>query len=608
MSETPCLTLQNAKISFGDKTLFENLTLQLSRGQKTCLVGRNGCGKSTLMKILAGQVDLDQGQRFLQPSFRVSFLSQDPIISRAETIKDHVLLGSPAPEPIAPHEADAILDQLKISPSRLMENLSGGERRRADLACVLAQNAEVMLLDEPTNHLDIGIIEWLEGYLKSYRGSLLLISHDRLFLEMVTTQTLWLDRGNLFSQNKGFKFFESWSETILEQEERELSRLDKKLSQETEWLHKGVTARRKRNQGRLRKLHGLRSQKQQYVGPKGCVTIPPPTADTESKRVIEALGVSKVFQTAQGPLMIAKDFSIRLLKGDRLGIIGNNGAGKTTLLKMLLGQLEPDSGLIKRAKNLSISYIDQTRSPLKPHLNLWETLCEQGGDHVTVQGQSRHVVAYLKDFLFSDKQIFNVVGTLSGGERNRLMLAKILTQPSSLLVLDEPTNDLDMETLDVLEEILSDYEGTLILVSHDRNFLDRIATSTLVMSGQGQIQEYVGGYTDILPFVPQFRQPLGKKAEQKKGDKGGVKIVPIKPLGRLSYKYEREAETLVKAMADLGLLKKQLESQLSDPSLYHTSPPSFQAVTLALDKANADLQVAENRWMEIEIMREAEYS
>ena len=603
MAESPCLILTQAKVSFGNKTLFEGLDIKISRGQRACMVGRNGCGKSTLMKIMADTLEMDEGQRYIEPGFRVGFLSQETISSQAENLRDHVVAGSTPERTIAPHEAEAMLDLLQMDPNRSLIALSGGERRRADLARVLALDPELLLLDEPTNHMDIGIIEWLEEYLKAYRGALLLISHDKLFLKNVTNHTFWLDRGKIFANTKGFSAFEPWSEHLLEMEERTLMRLNKKLIQETDWLHKGVTARRKRNQGRLRRLHGLRDVKRQHVGPQGKVMIPAPTPDSESKMVVEAHHIFKKFDTPTGPLTIAKDFSLRLLKGDRLGIIGNNGSGKTTLLKLLLGTLPVDEGKVRIAKNLEVAYADQTRAQLKPHLNLWETLCEDGGDHVMVQGHSRHVVAYLKDFLFDEKIIFNNVGTLSGGEKNRLMLAKILTQTSSLLVLDEPTNDLDMDTLDVLEEILSDYTGTLILVSHDRHFLDRIATSTLVMNGNGDIQEYVGGYSDTLA-ARKARSPAPKVLARKKSPSEASSSPPPRAQGKLSFKFEHEQKRLTHDIEGLRDLIETLETRLNVPTLYQSNPEAFRTYTQELDHAKGKKAQAEERWLEIELMRE----
>ena len=600
MAESPCLILTNVKVSFGNKTLFEGLDLKISRGQRACMVGRNGCGKSTLMKVMAGTMDTDEGERYFEPGFTVGFLSQEAIPSKAETLREHVMAGSTPLRNIPAHEADAMLGLLKMNPLASLATLSGGERRRADLARVLALDPEILLLDEPTNHLDIGIIEWLEEYLQGYRGALLLISHDRQFLQTVTNHTFWLDRGNIYANTKGFSAFEPWSESILEMEERTLMRLNKKLAQETDWLHKGVTARRKRNQGRLRRLHDLRDVKRQHVGPQGRVIIPPPTPDSESKMVIEAHHIFKQFTTPTGPLTIAKDFSIRLLKGDRLGIIGNNGSGKTTLLKLLLGQIPVDEGKVRIAKNLEVAYADQTRAALKPHLNLWQTLCEDGGDHVMVQGQSRHVVAYLKDFLFDEKIIFNNVGTLSGGEKNRLMLAKILTQSSSLMVLDEPTNDLDMDTLDVLEEILSDYQGTLLLVSHDRNFLDRIATSTLVLNGNGDIQEYVGGYSETLLH----RTKPAPKAIVRKSTPPRPTPPTLRTGGKLSYKFEHAQEVAKQEIERLTHLMATLEEQLSDGNLYQNNPEGFTQITQALEQAKGDKAKAEETWLEVEMMRE----
>ncbi|OJV47104.1 MAG: hypothetical protein BGO28_01505 [Alphaproteobacteria bacterium 43-37] len=598
MNEPPYLTLANAQVSYGDKIIFSDLNLTLGKRQRICLVGRNGCGKSSLMRALAGQIDFDDGNLYIEPHVTLGFLPQEAIPSLAKTVKDHVLAGSTASKKIESYEADAILDQIQLSPEKPMDDLSGGERRRADLARVLALDSDILLLDEPTNHLDISGIEWLENHLKSFKGSLLLISHDRLFLENISTHTFWMDRGKLHVNQKGFKEFDTWSDLILLAEEKELIRLNKKLAQETDWLHKGVTARRKRNQGRLKRLQLLREKKKHSTNARGRIVIPPPTPDSESKMVIEAIGLCKSFDTEQGLLPIVKDFSIRLLRGDRLGIIGNNGAGKTTLLKLLLGDLKADTGKIRRAKHLSIAYADQARANLNPKLNLWETLCDQGGDHIMIHGQPRHVVAYLKDFLFTDRQVFSPVGTLSGGEKNRLLLAKILTQPSSILVLDEPTNDLDMDTLDVLIDILSDYDGTLIIVSHDRYFIDRLVTSTLIMNGNADTQEYVGGYTENQQYlkhaVPVERKPqLPKKATQQ----------PTAPK-KLSYKFIHEQECLSSNIESLQKEIATLEEKLSDESLYLKNPQEFSSISNTFSEKKHQLQEAELRWLAIELMKE----
>ncbi len=550
------------------------------------------------MRALAGLIDFDEGALYIEPHVTIGFLSQEAIPSTAQTVREHVLAGSTANKKIEVYEADAILDQIQLCPEKPMDGLSGGERRRADLARVLALDCDVLLLDEPTNHLDISGIEWLESRLKSFRGSLLLISHDRLFLDTISTHTFWLDRGKLHIHQRGFREFDSWSDAILLAEEKELIRFHKKLAQETDWLHKGVTARRKRNQGRLKRLQLMRDKKKHSTNARGRIVIPPPTPDSESKLVIEAVGLCKSFDTDQGKLPIVEDFSIRLLRSDRLGIIGNNGAGKTTLLKLLLGDLKADAGKIRKAKNLSVAYADQSRAHLNPKLNLWETLCDQGGDHIMIQGQPRHVVAYLKDFLFTERQIFSPVGTLSGGEKNRLLLAKILTQPSSVLVLDEPTNDLDMDTLDVLIDILSDYDGTLIIVSHDRYFIDRLVTSTLIMNGNADIQEYVGGYTEN-----QHHLKLSEAAERK--PQVSKKSVPksAKPQ-KLSYKFIHE-QALIGANMDLWRQEmSHLEEKLSDESLYLNHPGEFRSYSEALLEKKQQLLMAEERWLAIELMKE----
>ncbi|MCX7337832.1 MAG: ATP-binding cassette domain-containing protein [Alphaproteobacteria bacterium] len=588
----PILSLRDAKISFGGAPLFENLSVTLCDRDKICLVGRNGSGKSTLLKALAEIQDLDKGSRFVQPGKTVKYLAQDAALPAHETILEFVTAGSTDPHGSDHYLAESILDKLSLDPNRLIQNLSGGERRRLALAEALAISPDVLLLDEPTNHLDLPTIEWLEEYLGKFRGAYVIISHDRSFLVNTSTSTLWLDRGKLNEHNQGFAQFDTWSEQVFEEEERHLQRLNTKLRQENEWLHRGVTARRKRNQGRLRLLHGLRAQKRD-VQQNAIKTIVLQSMDGGwgSKLVVEAHQISKSF----GAKKAVNSFSTRILQGERIGIIGPNGAGKTTLVKMLIGQLSPDQGSVTMGANIDFIYFDQMRESLDPTTTLWKTMCPHGGDQVSVQGQSRHVFGYLKDFLFTDNQINGRVGILSGGEKNRLALAKALAQPGNLLVLDEPTNDLDMDTLDLLVETLGDFKGTLLIVSHDRDFLDKLTTSIIAVEGDGLVNEYVGGYQDYI-------RQRNVKVEQLSFGKPAVVSGAKKPKTRLSYHQKRTLELAPQKIAVLEEDIKQIESKLSDPAFYLNFPDDFTALTATLGQKRHDLDQIETAWLELEGM------
>lgn len=587
MALPPLISLRDVALSFGGKPLFEELFVNIAKGDKTCLVGRNGSGKSTFLKIVCGQMDIDQGERFVQPGVRFSYLPQDVWLEPLQTPKEFVLQSG-----CEPFEADEILDLLKMDRNRQMEGFSGGERRRVALARALVGNPDVLLLDEPTNHLDLPIIEWLEDYLQSYSGALLTISHDRTFLEHVSTTCLWLDRGKLHRHNKGFSDFEIWSEHLMAEEEKHLSKLNVKLKEELHWLHRGVTARRKRNQGRLRELHNLREQKRALLSNKvGKVKMSGSETDLSSKLVIEAKSISKSF----GEKCLIKNFSTRIVRGDRIGIIGPNGTGKTTLIRMLAGLLSPDEGTVRLGKTIDLIYFDQLRETLKPNETLWQNLCETGGDQVNVQGTSRHVMAYLKDFLFEEKQVRSPVAILSGGEKNRLALAKALTRPGNLLILDEPTNDLDMDTLDLLIEMLSDYMGTLIIVSHDRDFLDKLTTSVIGLEGDGLVRESVGGYQDYIRQYPPQKQSAKVKDELPKEIKERAKAPR-----RITYNEKREYDLLP---AKMDALMKQIadcETRLEDPAFYQNHPQEFVKVTEILTNARDELSHAEYRWLELD--------
>ncbi len=514
----PVLALQDARITFGGGDLFNRISLGIEPGMRIALVGRNGSGKSTLLKAIAGEIELDGGDRFLQAGTRVGYLRQQPDIMPGRTVTEQVSQGL-SPDLTADGQdtgylVDQVLDGVGIDGNRLLETLSGGEARRVSLAEALVSDPDVLLLDEPTNHLDIKTILWLEEELKAFRGALMIISHDRQFLKNLTNRLFWLDRGKLRTHGKGFAAFEEWSEEILRAEEVELKKLDKKIAEETDWSHKGITARRARNEGRIRALHRLRAERAERTSRVGNAKLSVSAGSKSGKTVIEALDISKSFKDEAGEIKeIIRPFSTRIMRGDRVGIIGPNGAGKTTLLNLLIDKLESDSGSVKLGTNLTPAIFDQHRDSLDPEESLWDTLADPGSGQLLVRGEVRHVVAYLRDFLFDEKQAKSPVKSLSGGEKNRLLLAKLLARESNLLVLDEPTNDLDMETLDLLQDMLASYDGTLIVISHDRDFLDQLVTSVIVIEEGGSVQEYVGGYTDYIHQSKGTSEKKSKKTE-----------------------------------------------------------------------------------------------
>ena len=599
MASPPLLALRDVWLTFGGKPVFTGVSLSIGTGDKVCLVGRNGSGKSTLLKVLAGEVVADGGERFVQPGTRIAYLPQDPVLDGA-TIADYVTLGLPEAERDQEWRVQTVLDGLGVDGSRAPQGLSGGEGRRAALARALVGDPEVLLLDEPTNHLDLPTILWLEERLTAYGGALLIISHDRRFLETVSKQCLWLEDGTARRLEQGFKAFPAWQEEVYAALDAELDRANNRLRLEMHWLARGVTARRKRNMGRLRALHTLRAHRAESFSAQADrrrkVEMDTDAGEQSGRLVMEADAVSKTF----GGKAIIDGFSTRVMRGDRIGIIGANGAGKTTLLKMLTGELAPDGGEIRLGTNLDMAVFDQKRERLNPDLSVWDTLTDGRGDNVWVRGEPRHVVGYMKDFLFSEAQARTPVRALSGGERNRLLLAKILAKPANLLVLDEPTNDLDLDTLDLLEELLSDYPGTLLVVSHDRDFLDRLVTSVIVVEGGGAVSEYVGGYADYLRQRP---APVAAPTVTKPSS-ASLPVAAPRKAAKLSYKDARELDGLPAKIDAVTAEIASLEKTLADGGLYARDRAKFDKTSQRLDAARAELAHAEERWLVLESMRE----
>ncbi len=597
INEAPIYTLRDISLTFGVKPLFTSVSINICKGDKICLVGRNGSGKSTLLKIISGAIEPDNGEVFIQPGIKVSYMAQEADFSAFKTLKDVILSGleTTHPEEQA-YKADILIGQLEINAEANPQTASGGECKKAALARALISEPDILLLDEPTNHLDIATIEKLEEIVKKFTGAVVVISHDRSFLNRVSNATIWLDRGMTHSNNKGFSAFEEWQEEILNQEIIKEKYLNKKLEEETEWLHKGVTARRRRNQGRLRRLQQLRQERREQVKKLGSVDLEIKEAAVRSKLVMEAKHISKKF----GDREIVKDFSLRVMKGNRIGIVGPNGSGKTTLIKLLTQHLAPDSGFVRLGKNLEMAYFDQNRAMLDPEKTLWRTLCGEG-DHIYVRGHYRHVIAYLKDFLFTPEQAQSPVSCLSGGEKNRLMLALSLARESNFLVLDEPTNDLDMDTLDLLQEVLDEYQGTILLVSHDRDFLDKITTSMLYMKGDGSIIEHIGSYDELYNKYIAGNKKEVKPVSVKKSTAAAVS--PQSKAPRLSYKDQRLYEVLP---AEIEQLEKKIaatEAELSAPDLYMKDNQKFYTLTTRLEELKKEQDSKETAWLEIEMFK-----
>lgn len=592
--DAPVYTIKDAHLQFGERPLFTGLELYLTKGRKYCLVGRNGSGKSTLLKVIAGQTEADNAETFLQPGTAISYMAQEDYLAGFATLRDVVLSGLGEHQADLAYKADILIERLEIAENADPRTASGGERKKAALARALVNNPDILLLDEPTNHLDITTIEKLEEMISKFSGALIVISHDRAFLKHVCDGIIWLDRGIARTLNKGFDAFEDWRDAVYEQEEAEQNRLNKKIESETRWLHKGVTARRKRNQGRLHRLYDLRNERRDQIKKTGSVDLNIDGGVIQSKLIIEAKHLSKSFNGRP----IVNDFSLRVMQGNKIGVIGANGAGKTTLIKLLTGRLAPDSGYARLAKTTQEVYFDQNRAVLDPTKTLKETLCPDGGDHVFVKGAPRHVYSYLKDFLFSPSQANTPVSVLSGGEKNRLILARDLAKPSNFLVLDEPTNDLDMDTLDLLQDALETYKGTVLIVSHDRDFLDNTATSLLYMAGDGSVVEYVDSCTHLLEKI--------KEREKEKKNVPTVKE-PVKQESRserpkairLSYNDKRALEMLPGEIAELEQQIKAMEEKLADPDFYAKSPAEFEQTAAKLEQSKTLLDEKETRWLEL---------
>ncbi|MGA8172554.1 MAG: ATP-binding cassette domain-containing protein [Methylocystis sp.] len=605
MAPPPLLTLQGVTLTLGGKPLLDEVDLSVSPGARLCLVGRNGSGKSTLLKIAAGEIDLDAGERFLQPGASLRYLPQEPDFTGFTSVMAYVEAGlSPLDDPFF---ARQLLEGLGLTGDENPARLSGGEARRAALVRALAPRPDILLLDEPTNHLDLPTIIWLEEKLATLRSALVLISHDRRFLQDLTGETVWLDRGRTRHLASGFKDFEAWRDRELEEEERQRHKTDRKIVAEEHWLRHGVSGRRKRNVKRLAGLHQLRAERRQRVAPTAEARLEASEAQLSGKLVIEAVRIGKSF----GDRVIVDDFSTRVIRGDRLGVVGANGAGKTTLVNMLTGILAPDSGKIRLGAGLAMATLEQSRASLDPATTLQNALTGGGSDFVEINGERRHVIGYMRDFLFGPEQARTPVGKLSGGERGRLMLARALALPSNVLVLDEPTNDLDLETLDLLEEMLADYPGTLIVVSHDRDFLDRVATSVLMSEGEGRWQEYAGGYSDMVAQrgVGVIAHGAHINARERASTRVDVqeKSPPgEKPAGRprLTNKEQYALTTLPGKIDELRAKKAKLQALLDDPELYAKDPAKFGRAGIVLAETEAELSRAEEEWLELEIRRE----
>ena len=601
MAQPPILTLSEIMLTFGGNPLFEGLNLSIHANERICLVGRNGSGKSTLLKIMAGLVEPDAGEVFRRPGTAIAYMEQDPDLSGYATLGDYAASGL---DPAEFYKIEIAMEGIKLNPDQSPEQASGGERRRAALAKLLAADAELLLLDEPTNHLDIEAIAWLEDHLKNTRQSYVIISHDRAFLRNLTRTTLWVDRGQVRRLDKGFEHFEAWRDKIFEEEDIQRHKLNRLIKAEGRWAVEGISARRKRNMGRVRRLQDMRQGRAEQVMRQGTAKMAFESGPKSGRLVVEARGISKAF----GDKVIVRDFDLRVQRGERIAFVGPNGVGKTTLLNILIGKEQPDSGTIKLGTNLVPAVFDQNRAALDPKATLWESLTndrELGvsgkNDQILVRGKPKHVVGYLKEFLFTDKQARSPISALSGGEKARLLLAKLMAQENNLLILDEPTNDLDVETLDLLQELIDDYDGTVLLVSHDRDFLDRVATTTIAMEGDGKATVYAGGWSD---YRAQRRETATEtpKASGKVKPKAAAPKTAEKPEG-LTFKQAHRLKELPAVIERLEAEIAKLEELLADPELFTKSPAKFEKASAALTERQEALAAAEEEWLELEELR-----
>ncbi|WP_425080499.1 ABC-F family ATP-binding cassette domain-containing protein [Ruegeria arenilitoris] len=596
MARIPLLQMSGISLTFGGDPVFSGLDLVVQPGDRIALVGRNGSGKSTLMKVMAGLVEPDQGDIVIPPGKSIGYMEQDPTMEGFATLGDYASSGL---EPGELYKVERAGEGLKFDPSRPVETASGGERRRAALAKLMAEAPDLMLLDEPTNHLDIEAIAWLERELGATRAAFVLISHDRAFLRALTRATLWIDRGMVRRQEQGFDAFETWRDKVWDEEDQQRHKLNRLIKSEAKWAVEGISARRKRNQGRVRALQALRAEKAAQIKRQGSAAMALEAGPKSGRKVIEAKGLAKSFDAQR----IVRNFDLLVQRGDRVAFVGPNGVGKTTLLKMLLGQEQPDEGSVTLGTNLEVAVFDQTRAQLDPEMSLWDSLTGDPemrvsgkADQVMVGGQPKHVVGYLKEFLFDERQARAAVKSLSGGEKARLLLAKLMAKSSNLLVLDEPTNDLDVETLDLLQELLDDYDGTVLLVSHDRDFLDRVATTTIAMEGNGRAIVYAGGWSD---YIAQRGDVAEKKVEKSKPSKAKVKPESQAKSG-LSFSEKHRLEKLPAEIARLEAEIGKLEDLMSDPELFTREPVKFQKATEALVERQEKLAAAEDEWLMLE--------
>lgn len=613
MSNGPLiLSVRDALVSFGDVPIFKDLTFNIHQGSRISLVGKNGAGKSTLMNIITGARDLDDGERWVLEGIKIGYLQQEVHFRPGQTIYDFIFesFGDDIEQWERDYKIEMVVTPLDLDVRDRMDILSGGQLRRAALARALVEDPDLLLLDEPTNHLDLYIIEWLEEYLKNYRGSIICVSHDRTFLANISNAIFWLDRGKMKVCPKGFGHFEEWSEMLIEQERRELANRQKFVDQESEWASRGVKARRKRNVRRVELMKeardALKADLSSFRKMMGKIQFEAGEVEVSSRIVAEFYNVSKSFVEDGREKKILNNFHMRIQRGDRIGILGKNGSGKTSFLKLLIGEIEPDTGSVKRRKELEFSYFDQKRKDLNDELSLWKTLCPEGGDHVDVMGKARHVCGYLKDFLFDPAKAHHAVGTLSGGQKNRLMLAKILANPKSCLILDEPTNDLDMDTLDMLEDMLTGYKGTLLIVSHDRDFLDQTVSKILAFEGDGKVEGVIGGYSDYLEKVKGKKSDEKLTAVRKEEKAAPVPVEPVKQASKkLTFKLQHELETLPEKIAEMETTITHLTKSLQDADFYNRDVEGFMTTTKALEALKAELSRAESRWLELSSMQES---